>query len=99
MQVLTKIKNPTRTSNKLYCLNNISGGLELSNTGYARIAEVTALDSSIALSLSVHQATGLKVRKSLFRVCKPPASPPLPFSPPPTPQICSQGLFLNLIKC
>ncbi|XP_072026164.1 complex I assembly factor ACAD9, mitochondrial-like [Amphiura filiformis] len=36
------------------------GGLELSNTGYTRISEVTALDSSVAYTLSVHQSTGLK---------------------------------------
>ncbi|XP_072308124.1 complex I assembly factor ACAD9, mitochondrial [Eucyclogobius newberryi] len=36
------------------------GGLELSNTMYARLAEVTALDCSIAVTLAAHQAIGLK---------------------------------------
>lgn len=36
------------------------GGLGLSNTVYARLAEVTALDGSIAVTLAAHQAIGLK---------------------------------------
>ncbi|CAL9703797.1 unnamed protein product [Knipowitschia caucasica] len=36
------------------------GGLGLSNTMYARIAEITALDGSIAVTLAAHQAIGLK---------------------------------------
>uniref|UniRef100_A0A673AS43 Complex I assembly factor ACAD9, mitochondrial n=1 Tax=Sphaeramia orbicularis TaxID=375764 RepID=A0A673AS43_9TELE len=36
------------------------GGLGLSNTVYARLAEITALDGSIAVTLAAHQAIGLK---------------------------------------
>uniref|UniRef100_A0A8C6TUL7 Complex I assembly factor ACAD9, mitochondrial n=1 Tax=Neogobius melanostomus TaxID=47308 RepID=A0A8C6TUL7_9GOBI len=36
------------------------GGLGLSNTVYARLAEITALDASIAVTLAAHQAIGLK---------------------------------------
>ncbi|XP_059185279.1 complex I assembly factor ACAD9, mitochondrial [Centropristis striata] len=36
------------------------GGLGLSNTMYARLAEITALDGSIAVTLAAHQAIGLK---------------------------------------
>ncbi|XP_070557398.1 complex I assembly factor ACAD9, mitochondrial-like [Ptychodera flava] len=36
------------------------GGLGLSNTKYARIAEVTSLDGAIAVTLAAHQAIGLK---------------------------------------
>lgn len=36
------------------------GGLGLSATEYARFAEVTALDASIAVTLAAHQAIGLK---------------------------------------
>lgn len=36
------------------------GGLGLSSTMYARLAEVTALDGSIAVTLAAHQAIGLK---------------------------------------
>ncbi|XP_075869390.1 complex I assembly factor ACAD9, mitochondrial [Nelusetta ayraudi] len=36
------------------------GGLGLSNTIYARLAEITALDGSIAVTLAAHQAIGLK---------------------------------------
>ncbi|XP_076972508.1 complex I assembly factor ACAD9, mitochondrial isoform X2 [Tamandua tetradactyla] len=36
------------------------GGLGLSNTMYARLGEVMALDGSIAVTLSAHQAIGLK---------------------------------------
>ncbi|XP_072027169.1 complex I assembly factor ACAD9, mitochondrial-like [Amphiura filiformis] len=36
------------------------GGLELNNTEYARIAEVTSLDGAIAVTLAAHQAIGLK---------------------------------------
>lgn len=43
---------------KLFCI----GGLELNATKYARLAEVTALDGSIAVTLAAHQAIGLKVR-------------------------------------
>ena len=38
-----------------------AGGLGLSATKYARIAEVTALDGAIAVTLAAHQAIGLKV--------------------------------------
>lgn len=37
------------------------GGLGLGATEYARIAEITALDGSIAVTLAAHQAIGLKV--------------------------------------
>ncbi|XP_044790206.1 complex I assembly factor ACAD9, mitochondrial isoform X1 [Bubalus bubalis] len=36
------------------------GGLGLSNTMYARLAEVIGLDASIAVTLAAHQAIGLK---------------------------------------
>ncbi|XP_075995955.1 complex I assembly factor ACAD9, mitochondrial [Genypterus blacodes] len=36
------------------------GGLGLSNTMYARLGEITALDGSIAVTLAAHQAIGLK---------------------------------------
>uniref|UniRef100_A0A672GZ42 Acyl-CoA dehydrogenase family, member 9 n=1 Tax=Salarias fasciatus TaxID=181472 RepID=A0A672GZ42_SALFA len=36
------------------------GGLGLSNTMYARLAEITSLDGSIAVTLAAHQAIGLK---------------------------------------
>ncbi|XP_071806222.1 complex I assembly factor ACAD9, mitochondrial-like [Asterias amurensis] len=36
------------------------GGLELSNTEFARIAEITALDGAIAVTLAAHQSIGLK---------------------------------------
>lgn len=36
------------------------GGLGLSNTMYARLAEIIALDGSIAVMLAAHQAIGLK---------------------------------------
>lgn len=38
------------------------GGLGLSNTMYARLGEITALDGSIAVMLAAHQAIGLKVK-------------------------------------
>uniref|UniRef100_A0A3Q1FFI3 Acyl-CoA dehydrogenase family member 9, mitochondrial-like n=1 Tax=Acanthochromis polyacanthus TaxID=80966 RepID=A0A3Q1FFI3_9TELE len=38
------------------------GGLGLSNTMYARLAEIISLDGSIAVTLAAHQAIGLKVR-------------------------------------
>lgn len=37
------------------------GGLGLGATEYARIAEITSLDGSIAVTLAAHQAIGLKV--------------------------------------
>ena len=37
------------------------GGLGLKNTEYARLAEITALDGGIAVTLAAHQAIGLKV--------------------------------------
>ncbi|TNN79613.1 Acyl-CoA dehydrogenase family member 9, mitochondrial [Liparis tanakae] len=36
------------------------GGLGLTNTVYARLAEITSLDASIAVTLAAHQAIGLK---------------------------------------
>ncbi|KAH3816308.1 hypothetical protein DPMN_117821, partial [Dreissena polymorpha] len=36
------------------------GGLELDATGYARMAEVTAMDASVAVTFAGHQAIGLK---------------------------------------
>lgn len=45
-----------------------SGGLNLNATGYARMAEVTARDASIAVTLAAHQAIGLKVVWSLFLI-------------------------------
>lgn len=46
----------------------ILGGLELDATGYTRLAEVTALDGSIAVTLAGHQAIGLKVQWNLVIV-------------------------------
>lgn len=46
---------------KLKRLGFFPGGLGLSNTMYARLAEITALDGSIAVTLAAHQAIGLKV--------------------------------------
>lgn len=43
-----------------------SGGLGLSNTMYARLAEITALDGSIAAPLAAHQAIGLKVKQTKY---------------------------------
>lgn len=40
----------------------IPAGLGLSNTMYARLAEITSLDGSIAVTLAAHQAIGLKVK-------------------------------------
>jgi acyl-CoA dehydrogenase family protein 9 len=37
------------------------GGLGINATEYARLSEVTAIDGSIAVTLSAHQAIGLKV--------------------------------------
>ena len=37
------------------------GGLGLNATEYARIAEITAVDGGIAVTLAAHQAIGLKV--------------------------------------
>lgn len=42
----------------------MSGGLGLSNTMYARLAEIISLDGSIAVTLAAHQAIGLKVKKN-----------------------------------
>lgn len=39
----------------------VPGGLGLSNTMYARLAEIIALDGSIVVMLAAHQAIGLKV--------------------------------------
>ncbi|XP_069559316.1 complex I assembly factor ACAD9, mitochondrial isoform X2 [Brachyistius frenatus] len=39
---------------------NEEGGLGLSNTMYARLAEIISLDGSIAVTLAAHQAIGLK---------------------------------------
>lgn len=41
---------------------SIPGGLGLSNTIYARLNEIIALDGSIAVTLAAHQAIGLKVK-------------------------------------
>uniref|UniRef100_A0A3Q3J253 Acyl-CoA dehydrogenase/oxidase N-terminal domain-containing protein n=1 Tax=Monopterus albus TaxID=43700 RepID=A0A3Q3J253_MONAL len=38
------------------------GGLGLSNTMYARLAEIISLDGSIAVTLATHQALALKVK-------------------------------------
>lgn len=38
-----------------------AGGLGLNATQFARIAEVTALDGSVAVTLAAHQSIGLKV--------------------------------------
>ena len=42
-------------------MNSSLGGLGLNATMYARIAEITSLDASIAVTLAAHQAIGLKV--------------------------------------
>ena len=44
----------------------IPGGLGLNATEFARLAEITALDGSIAVTLAAHQSIGLKV--SLYKV-------------------------------
>lgn len=44
------------------CFFLIPGGLGLSNTMYARLAEIISLDGSIAVTLAAHQAIGLKVK-------------------------------------
>ncbi len=38
-----------------------SGGLGLSATKFARLAEATALDGAVSVTLAAHQAIGLKV--------------------------------------
>lgn len=43
----------------------ILGGLGLSNTMYARLNEIIALDGSIAVTLAAHQAIGLKVKLNM----------------------------------
>ena len=53
----------------LFHVLSVIGGLELNNTEYARLAEITALDGSIAVTLAAHQAIGLKVSVSLTK-CK-----------------------------
>jgi len=40
------------------------GGLGLNATKFARLAEITALDGSIAVTLAAHQSIGLKVNKA-----------------------------------
>lgn len=40
-----------------------TGGLGLGATEYARIAEATALDGGIAVTLAAHQAIGIKVHR------------------------------------
>ena len=59
------IGRPLQISKKsfinLFEIFSISGGLHLNNTEYARLAEITALDGSIAVTLAAHQAIGLKV--------------------------------------
>lgn len=40
----------------------LSGGLGLNATEFARLAEITALDGSIAVTLAAHQSIGLKVK-------------------------------------
>jgi len=50
---------------KLFYFALSQGGLELDATGYTRLAEVTALDGSIAVTLAGHQAIGLKVQRNL----------------------------------
>lgn len=39
------------------------GGLGLNSTEFARIAEITAPDGSVAVTLAAHQSIGLKVKK------------------------------------
>ncbi|XP_077458834.1 complex I assembly factor ACAD9, mitochondrial isoform X1 [Stigmatopora argus] len=60
-------KIPTETLNGLKELGlfgiqvpELYGGLGLSNTMYARLAEIISLDGSIAVTLAAHQAIGLK---------------------------------------
>lgn len=42
------------------------GGLGLNATEFARLAEITALDGSIAVTLAAHQSIGLKVSSASF---------------------------------
>lgn len=44
--------------------NICTGGLGLSNTEFARLAEITAQDGAIAVTLAAHQSIGFKVRIS-----------------------------------
>lgn len=41
-----------------------TGGLGLNATKFARLAEITALDGSIAVTLAAHQSIGLKVSEA-----------------------------------
>ena len=45
------------------------GGLGLNATEFARLAEITALDGSVAVTLAAHQSIGLKVCAYIC-VCK-----------------------------
>lgn len=45
-----------------------AGGLGLSNTMYARLGEITSQDAAIAVTLSAHQAIGLKVFSPIISV-------------------------------
>lgn len=45
---------------RLISVKLTKGGLGLNATKYARIAEITALDGGIAVTLAAHQAIGLK---------------------------------------
>ena len=45
----------------LMFLSEYLGGLELNATQYARLAEITATDGAVAVTLAAHQAIGLKV--------------------------------------
>lgn len=47
----------------------LPGGLGLSNTMYARLAEIISLDGSIAVTLAAHQAIGLKVKPKQRNRC------------------------------
>lgn len=57
MMVENSLHRQTLHFNCLFC----TGGLGLNATQYARLAEVTSADSSIAVTLAAHQAIGLKV--------------------------------------
>jgi hypothetical protein len=48
-----------------------SGGLGLNATKFARLAEITALDGAVAVTLAAHQSIGLKVMFDVMPLNKP----------------------------
>ena len=61
---MKNVESPTINNRQLIVFKTIicfPGGLGLNATMYARLAEITSLDSSIAVTLAAHQSIGLKV--------------------------------------